>query len=179
MFITVRLVVFKIHVCNSVCLMSELCSYRPFGFLCSWSYSALNVLWCHVNKPCLDQIKAKKQTNKQKFLRSLVNYPDSLLYTSFFEESWGKRNWMKWEESLAADEAYKTILLTYSRLNSGTSWLSARGAYISASTIPHRGRREAGLVLTGVETSVFSIYMLCVIIVISGVCELMLKKKPK
>ena len=26
-----------------------------FGLLCRWLYSALNVLWCHVNKPCLKQ----------------------------------------------------------------------------------------------------------------------------
>ena len=36
--------------------MLELCSYNHFGLLCSWLYSALNVLWCQVYKPCLKQI---------------------------------------------------------------------------------------------------------------------------
>ena len=34
----------------------QLCSYKPFGLLCSWLYSALNVLWCHVNKLCLNKL---------------------------------------------------------------------------------------------------------------------------
>ena len=55
MFITVRLVVFKTYVCNFVCLMLELCSYKPFGLLCSLSYSVLNELRCQMNKPRLNQ----------------------------------------------------------------------------------------------------------------------------
>ena len=34
--------------------MLELCSYKPFGLLCSLLNSVLNVLWCHVNKLCLN-----------------------------------------------------------------------------------------------------------------------------
>ena len=56
MFITVRLVVFKVHICNFVCLMLGLCLYKPFGLLCSWLDSASNVLWCYMNKSCFNQI---------------------------------------------------------------------------------------------------------------------------
>ena len=55
MFTSVRLVVFKTYICNSVCLMLELCSYTPFGLLCSLLYSVLSVPRCHVNKPRLNQ----------------------------------------------------------------------------------------------------------------------------
>ena len=43
------------YVCNFVCLVLELYSYQPFRLLRSWLYSALNVLWCYVNKLCLNQ----------------------------------------------------------------------------------------------------------------------------
>ena len=61
MFITVRLV-FKIHVCNLVCLMLELYSYKPFGLLCSSLYSVLNELRCQMNKPRLKQDRANQLT---------------------------------------------------------------------------------------------------------------------
>ena len=53
---------FQIHVCNFVCLMLELCSYKPFGLLCSILY--LKVLWCPVNKPCLKQLWRKKFSHR-------------------------------------------------------------------------------------------------------------------
>ena len=37
--------------------MLELCSYKPFGLLCSLLYSVLNELQCQMNKPCLNQVK--------------------------------------------------------------------------------------------------------------------------
>ena len=33
----------------------ELCSYKPFGLLCSLLYSVLKELRCQINKPCLNQ----------------------------------------------------------------------------------------------------------------------------
>ena len=53
MFITVRPVVFKTYICNFVCLMLELCSYKPFGLLCSLLYSVLNELLYICNFVCL------------------------------------------------------------------------------------------------------------------------------
>ena len=35
--------------------MLQLCSYKPFGLLCSLSYSVLNELRCQMNKPRLNQ----------------------------------------------------------------------------------------------------------------------------
>ena len=62
MFTTVCLV-FKVYVCNFACLMLGLCSYKTSGLLCGWLYSASNVLRCQVNKPCLNQLKKKKNRN--------------------------------------------------------------------------------------------------------------------
>ena len=44
----------RFFVCNFVCLMLELGSYKLFDLLCSWVYFALSVLWCHMNKPCVN-----------------------------------------------------------------------------------------------------------------------------
>ena len=60
---------------NFLCLMLELCSYKPFGLLCSWFYSALNVLWCHANKPCLNKKCSKSSCLQRKIQFVSVPWP--------------------------------------------------------------------------------------------------------
>ena len=63
-----------------LCLMLGLYSYKLFGLLCSWLYSAVNALWRYMNQFCLNKPTEQKGTGSV----SLLLIPSVFIMCNFF-----------------------------------------------------------------------------------------------
>ena len=59
---------FQTYIYNFVCLMLELCLYKPLGLLCSLLYPVLNELRSQMNKPCLNQPHSGAEPNRARLV---------------------------------------------------------------------------------------------------------------